>query len=71
MAKEALAAYEQVMVKEPNRFRSLAGAASAAEHLGDTAKARTYYSKLLAMTDGSDADRRELAAARQFLERRR
>jgi tetratricopeptide (TPR) repeat protein len=71
MAREALAAYEQVMAKEPNRFRSLAGAANAAERLGETAKAKTYYSKLVAMTDGADADRRELVAARQFLKGRR
>ena len=69
MAREALAAFEQVMVKEPNRFRSLAAAANAAERLGDTVKARTYYSKLVAMTDGAEPDRRELAAARLFLER--
>jgi hypothetical protein len=38
MAREALAAYEEAMVKEPNRFHSLAGAAGAAERLGDTAR---------------------------------
>jgi Tfp pilus assembly protein PilF len=70
-AREALAAYEEAMVKEPNRFRSLAGAATAAERLGDMATARTFYAKLLAMTGDGDSDRRELAAARQFLERAR
>ena len=68
MAREALAAYEQAMAKEPNRFHSLAGAANAAERLGDTAKAKAYYAKLVAMTDGANGDRRELVAARQFLE---
>jgi Tfp pilus assembly protein PilF len=70
MAREALAAYEEAMVKEPNRFHSLAGAAHAAERLGDTVKAKAYYARLLAMTDSANADRRELVAARQFLERK-
>jgi hypothetical protein len=70
MAREALATYEEAMVKEPNRFHSLAGAANAAERLGDTAKAKAYYAKRVAMTDGVNADRRELVAARQFLERK-
>jgi tetratricopeptide (TPR) repeat protein len=69
LAKEALAAYEEAMAKEPNRFHSLAGAANAAARLGDTIKAKAYYAKLIAMTDTANADRRELVAARQFLER--
>jgi tetratricopeptide (TPR) repeat protein len=69
MARAALAAYEQAMVKEPNRFQGLAGAANAAERLGDRAKAKAYYAKLVAMTDSANADRRELVAARQFLKR--
>jgi uncharacterized protein HemY len=59
-----------VMAKEPNRFQSLAGAAQAAERIGDVAKAKNYYATLVAMTDGANADRRELVAARQFLERK-
>jgi tetratricopeptide (TPR) repeat protein len=70
MAKEALAAYEQGMVKEPNRFHSLAGAANAAERLGETAKAKAYYAKLVAMADAANTDRRELVRAREFLERK-
>jgi tetratricopeptide (TPR) repeat protein len=70
MAREALAAYEVAMAKEPNRFHSLAGAATAAERVGDTAKAKAYYGKLVAMTEGANTDRRELLAARQFLERK-
>jgi Tfp pilus assembly protein PilF len=67
MAREALAAYEQTMAREPNRYRSIAGAAKAAEALGDTEKARTYYTKLLALTSESNSDRPEVAAAKQFL----
>jgi len=67
MAREGLAAYEPAMVKEPNRYRSIAGAAKAAEVLGETEKARHYYVKLLALASGSNSSRPELAAAQQFL----
>ena len=43
MAKEALAAFEATMAKEPNRYNGLAGAAQAAEMLGDKAKAKAQY----------------------------
>jgi tetratricopeptide (TPR) repeat protein len=69
MAREALAAYEASMAKEPNRYRGLAGAAKAADVLGDKEKARAYYAKLLALASGSDSDRPELAVAKQFLAR--
>ena len=66
MAKEALAAFEATKLKEPNRFQDYAGAAQAAEKLGDKAKAKDNYQKLVAMvSDGSD--RPEVRAARQYL----
>ena len=49
MAKEALAAFEATKAKEPNRFRGYAGAAKAAEKLGDRATARANYEKLVAL----------------------
>ena len=67
MAKEALAAFEATMAKEPNRFNGYAGAGRAAEALGDTAKAKASYEKLVALASGSDSDRPALAAARTFL----
>ena len=67
MAKEALAAFEATKAKEPNRFNGYAGAAKAAQALGDTAQAKANYEKLLAMTAGSDSDRPMLAAARTFV----
>jgi tetratricopeptide (TPR) repeat protein len=70
LPRDALLAFEQVMAKEPNRYRTLAGSATAAERLGDAGKAKEYYSRLLALTDGSATERPELAAARQFLGRR-
>jgi hypothetical protein len=48
MAKEALAAFEATLVKEPNRYNAIAGAASAAERIGDQARAKSYYEKLVA-----------------------
>ena len=67
MAKEALAAFEATQAKEPNRFNGYAGAAKAAQALGDSAKAKANYEKLLALASGSDSDRPTLAAARSFV----
>jgi tetratricopeptide (TPR) repeat protein len=67
MAKEALAAFEATMAKEPNRFNGYVGAAKAAQALGDTAKAKATYEKLLALAAGSDSERPTLAAARAFV----
>jgi hypothetical protein len=65
-AKEALAAYQATMAKEPNRFNGFVGAAESALVLGDKATAKVDYEKLLAMADGN-SDRPALAAARAFV----
>jgi hypothetical protein len=67
MAKDALAAFEATMEKEPNRFNGYAGAARAAQALGDTAKAKAAYEKLIALAAGPDSTRPALAAARAFV----
>ncbi|HEX2335269.1 MAG TPA: hypothetical protein VHI72_02225, partial [Hyphomicrobiaceae bacterium] len=67
LAEQALTAFEATMAKEPNRYNGLAGAAQAAATLGDKAKAKAHYSRLVGLAGGSGADRRELAVARQFL----
>jgi tetratricopeptide (TPR) repeat protein len=67
MAKEALAAFQSTLAKEPNRLGATIGAARAAEKLGDAATARDYYAKAVALADGSDASRVELAHARAVL----
>jgi hypothetical protein len=41
MPRESLAAYEATMKKEPNRFNAIAGAAKAANTLGDKTKEKT------------------------------
>ena len=53
-AAEALAAFEATLGKEPGRRRATAGAATAAEKAGDTAKARAYHAKILELTRGAD-----------------
>lgn len=65
MPKEALKEYEASMAKERNRFRSLHGAALAAERAGDRKRARTYDEKLGAMCAQSSGPRAELVRARQ------
>jgi hypothetical protein len=64
--KEALAAFELTMKKEPNRFRGIYGAARAAEQLRDRAKASTYYKKLLQVAKEADTDRPELQHAKNY-----
>ena len=66
-AKEALAAFETTMQKEPNRFRGAYGAARAAEALGDRALARKHYQHVLAIAKNSDNQRLELKRARAFV----
>lgn len=55
------------MAKEPNRYHGLAGAAKAAAVVGAKEKARAHYATLVALAGGSNSDRPELAAAREFL----
>jgi hypothetical protein len=65
--KDALAAFEAVMKKEPNRFNAYAGAAAAADKLGDVAKAKAYYTKLAELAADSKSDRPVLVTARAYL----
>lgn len=67
MAKEALAAFEATMAKEPNRFNGYVGAAKAAEAAGYKAKAKEFYGKLLAMVGDVKSDRPSLTEARTFV----
>jgi tetratricopeptide (TPR) repeat protein len=67
MVKEALAAFEATKAKEPNRFRGYAGAARAAEKLGDRAAAKANYEKLIKLLAQPQSDRAEIKAAYAFL----
>jgi hypothetical protein len=71
MAKEALAAFEATLKKEPNRLGAYVGAAKAAEKAGDTAKARDYYKKVVGTAGSADKTRTEVADARMFLNKKR
>jgi tetratricopeptide (TPR) repeat protein len=70
MAREALAAFEATLKKEPNRLGATVGAAKAAEKSGDAVKARTHYAAVVALTEGADPVRPEVTAARAFMSKR-
>jgi tetratricopeptide (TPR) repeat protein len=61
--QEALVQYEIALDRSPRRFNSLYGAASAAELLGDAAKAKTYYQTLIEVSANAEVSlsRREKA----------
>jgi tetratricopeptide (TPR) repeat protein len=69
MAKEALAAFEATLKKEPHRLGATLGAAAAAEKLGDAAKAREHYAEAVALTENADPVRPQIAQAREFVAR--
>ncbi|HKV80830.1 MAG TPA: hypothetical protein VJP02_21955, partial [Candidatus Sulfotelmatobacter sp.] len=61
---EALQEFEATLTKEPNRFRSLYGAAEAAKLAGDRHTAQKYFQTLLKVAArGDKPGRRELAEA--------
>ncbi len=66
----ALAEYEASLKENPNRYRSLSGAALAAEAAGDRVRAAGYFEKLVALSSKADTTRPGLAHARAFLGRR-
>jgi tetratricopeptide (TPR) repeat protein len=68
--REALTAFEATMAKEPGRFRGAYGAATAAEAVGDRAKAAMLYAQVVAAAKAADGNRPELARARTFAQRR-
>jgi hypothetical protein len=59
--------FEATLQTAPNRFNALSGAARAATLSGDNEKAKTYYTKLLAICQNADGDRPELQDARSLL----
>jgi Tfp pilus assembly protein PilF len=67
LAKEALAAFEATLAKEPNRLGATVGAAKAAEKSGEADKARQYYAKVITLADGADGSRAEVAQARAYI----
>ena len=63
---DALREYEAVMAKEPNRYRTLAGAMAAAQGAGDQAKARAMAVELRTLGSDADSQRESLKLAKQL-----
>ena len=59
--------FETTLRTAPNRFNAMSGAARAAKLSGDSEKAKSYYTKLLAICSQTDGDRPELQEARSLL----
>jgi tetratricopeptide (TPR) repeat protein len=63
----ALQEFETSLRSAPERFNGVYGAARAASLAADEKKARTYYQKLLALTQQADTPRPEINEAKAFL----
>jgi hypothetical protein len=64
--------FEATLLKEPDRFRALAGAARAADAAGDRPAAAKHYARLLVTCERADRpERPELAEARRFGDEKR
>jgi hypothetical protein len=63
----ALKEFEASLSINPNRYRSYAGAAKAAEMAADSALARNYSEKLLDLASSADSERTDMIAARRRL----
>jgi hypothetical protein len=71
-ADQALAQFKATLVRHPNRYWSLYGAAQAASRAGDLPTARTYFQQLLTLAEGADQPpRASLLAARAALDKDR
>jgi predicted Zn-dependent protease len=67
---QALQAFEAALKMEPSRFWTLFGAARAADRAGDSAKAKTFYTRLVTQTTDADPERPALKGAKAFLAKR-
>jgi hypothetical protein len=64
---QALKEFETSLRNNPNRYRSFAGAARAAERAGELARAGSYYEKLVLLAGNADTARPDIIAAKQYL----
>ncbi len=67
MNAEALVAFETSAKVQPNRFRTLLGAAQAAQRLNNADTAKQYYRALLGQAVHADTERPELVEAKAYL----
>ena len=65
--EEALVEYQASLKSNPGRFDGLAGAAQAAEKLGQQAEANAFYGQLAKSCAGLNSERPELQRARETL----
>lgn len=68
--EEALEAYETSLAISPYRFNGLYGAGRAAERMGDTEMARSYYESLIRVSERADSSRPEIDQAKSFVANR-
>ena len=64
---EAAEQFKAAMLRQPNRARSLLGAARAAAQNGDRSDAASFYARILEQWQQADADLPELKEAREYL----
>ena len=67
---QALQAFEAALKMEPSRFWTLFGAARAADRAGESAKAKTFFTRLVTQTAHADPERPALKVAKAFLAKR-
>jgi tetratricopeptide (TPR) repeat protein len=67
LLRQALAAFEATLEKEPNRLSTTLAAAKAAEKAGDRARAQKHYAKAVSVADGSGNSRTEIVNAHAFM----
>jgi tetratricopeptide (TPR) repeat protein len=65
---DALAEYRADLASSPNRLNGLYGAARAARLSGDSAAAKSYYEKLLAICGKCDGAKDQISEARAFMD---
>jgi Tetratricopeptide repeat len=68
-AADALKEYENVLNKEPNRYRAVLGAARAATRVGNESRARELFKQLAELGKDADSARDGLDEARQSVSR--
>jgi len=69
-AAEALNRYEAVLQRAPRRFNATAGAARAADGVGDKTKGRAFAMQLLDIAKNAEVSRPDLVWARAYLRKR-
>jgi Tfp pilus assembly protein PilF len=65
--KEAAEQFEKALLRQPNRARSLLGAARAAAQKGDQQSARAFYAKFSEQWQQADKDLAEWREAQDYL----